>query len=144
MISNYKKLPTNGFLVFLPRTIKNCLHYVLHFLTEQHREGLALLSRIINDNKTWVHHYISESKRASMGWCKPVKKCLKKAKVGKSAGKLILLAHYVLKDVNVNSVYYCNILCKLKANFHRKWSSLRNEQIFFIHDNSHPVHGQTL
>ncbi len=48
----------------------------------------------------------------------------------------VLLAHYVPKGVNVNSVYYRKIFCELKVNICHKLSDLKNEQIFFIHDNA--------
>ncbi len=50
----------------------------------------------------------------------------------------VLLTYYITKSVNLNSVYYCKILCELKANIRRKWSNLRNKQIFFIRDNARP------
>ncbi len=52
--------------------------------------------------------------------------------------KGMLLTHYVPKGVDVNSVYCSKVLCELKASSHCKWSDLRNEQIFFIHDNAQP------
>ncbi len=50
----------------------------------------------------------------------------------------VLLISYVLKGVNVNSVYYCKVLHKLNTDIHHKRSYLRNEQIFLIHNNAHP------
>ncbi len=70
-----------------------------------------------------------------------------KKEVGKLAGKFVaiifwnsqgvLLIQYIPKGVNMISVYYCKVLHELKANDHHKWSDLRNEQIFFMHDNAH-------
>ncbi len=83
-----------------------------------------------------------------MAWCELGGIGLKKANVGKLAGELMAIVfsdsqgvhstHYIPKDVNMNSVYYCKVLCQLKAGIHRKWSNLRNKQIFIIHDNVHP------
>ncbi len=50
----------------------------------------------------------------------------------------VLATHYVLKGVSVNSMYYCKVLCKLRADILCKLSGLRNEQIFFIHDKTYP------
>ncbi len=50
----------------------------------------------------------------------------------------VLLTYFIPKGVNMNSVYYCKILCELKADICHKRSNLKNEQIFiYLHDNGH-------
>ncbi len=114
----------------------------LNFLTAYHLEGEGLLDRIIMGGEMWAHHYIPELKQASMMWCDPGMKVLKKAKTGKSAGKAIaivfwdtkgiILNYYIPSSIMVNSVYYCKVLRELKVSLHRElWES----NMFLFHDN---------
>ncbi len=79
--------------------------------------------------------YSRIEKSPSMAWCKPGEKGPEKANIGKLVDKLmaivvqvsqgVLLTYYIPKRANVNSVYYCKVLCKLKSNIYRKWFDLR-------------------
>jgi hypothetical protein len=78
-----------------------------------------MLNRLVTGNKSWVHHYEPEAKRALMQWKYSSSLSTKKFKVTgtSSAGKLMLtvfwvsqgvLLAYFQKDVeNVNSASYC-------------------------------------
>ncbi len=48
------------------------------------------------------------------------------------------MTHNTPKSANMNSVRHWKVFCKLKAEICREWSDLRNEQMFFIHNNVHP------
>ncbi len=66
---------------YSPKTHKSDhLVAALNFLTAYHREGEGLLDRIITGDEMWVHHYVLESKRASMMWCDSRMKALKKSR----------------------------------------------------------------
>ncbi len=76
-------------------------------------------------------------------WCDPGIKAPKKAKTGKSAGKVmtivfwdtkeIILNHYVPSGITVNSV--CKVLCEMKATLHRKRFELQESDMFLLHKN---------
>jgi hypothetical protein len=53
-------------------------------------EDTTILNRIVTGNKSLVHHYQRESKRASMQWKHPSSPSTKKFKVTPSAGKVVL------------------------------------------------------
>ncbi|KAJ7316422.1 hypothetical protein JRQ81_002584 [Phrynocephalus forsythii] len=75
-------------------------------------------------DECWVYLYNPETKEMSKEWKHPSSPPPKKAKVQKSAGKVMLsvfwdsrgviLTNYLLKGETLNSDYYCNLLEKLR------------------------------
>ena len=110
-----------------------CSPWVPRLLTPQHKsqrmylslqllqcyqdEGDDMLSRIVTGDESWVHHYETEMKRASMQWKHPASPAHKKFKVTPSAGKVMLtvfwdcqgvmLAESQPRDHTVTSASYC-------------------------------------
>jgi hypothetical protein len=96
-----------------------------------------------------VHHYKSESKRASMQWKHPSSPSTKKFKVTPSTGKLILtvfsdsqgvlLAHFQRRGENVNSASYCEVLLKFHPEaIHRRRPGQLAKGVLLFHDNAIP------
>jgi transposase len=59
-----------------------------HFL--RHADGEDMLNRIVIEDKSWVHHYQPESKRASVQWAHPSSFSTRKYKVTPSDGQVML------------------------------------------------------
>ena len=94
---------------------KVCYRWVPRQLTPQHksqRMGLSLqhlkryqdkgddmLSWIITGDESWVHHYESETKRASVQWKHPAAPAHKKCKGTASAGKVMLTVFWDCQGV---------------------------------------------
>jgi histone-lysine N-methyltransferase SETMAR len=86
-----------------------------------HQEGDAFLRCIITGDKTWIYHYVPESKRQSLEWKHPTPPPQKK-KVQNltAAGKVMLtgfwdsqgpiLEHYQERGTTVNSAHYSEML----------------------------------
>jgi hypothetical protein len=95
----------------------------LQHLLQYADEGEDMLNRTIIGNESWMHHYQSKSKRASMQQKHPCSLSTKNFKVTPSAGKFmltvfqdsqaVLLAHFQKGGNNVNSQLYCEVLLKL-------------------------------
>ncbi len=86
-------------------------------------KGWDLLQRIVTGDETWVHHFTPTSKVASMEWCKPGEVRRKKARMERSAGKVmatvfwdaqeVLLVQYMERGTTINSETYCQVLTDL-------------------------------
>ena len=80
-------------------------------------------------DETWVHHFKSESKKASMEWQHPASPCSKKFKSQQSAGKVmvtvfwdsvgVILVDFMSKGAKINFDVYINTLKKFKARIQR-------------------------
>jgi len=88
-------------------------------------EGEDILSWIVTGGESWMHHYESETMRASMQWKHSASPLHKKFKVTLSARKVmltvlwdcqgLLLTEFKQSDHTVTSASYCTILTKLRA-----------------------------
>lgn len=86
------------------------------FLRRWRREGDRFLDRVVTTDETWLNYFDPESKRESMVWKRPGSPPPKKAKVVKSAKKVMyiffmdnkgmLLQHAVPSGMTVNKSYY--------------------------------------
>lgn len=100
------------------------------FLARHAREGDHFLNKIVTCDETWLHFYDPETKAESMVWKRPSSPPPKKAKVIKSAKKVmflvfmdhrgILLSHAIPTDKTVNAGYYqkVNSIKSLKILFY--------------------------
>ena len=82
--------------------------------------GESFWARIITTDETWLPFYMPENKEQSRQWCCRGERTPVKAKVMPSQKKVIMtvfwncdgviLIDYLPKNVNINSVYYSNLL----------------------------------
>jgi hypothetical protein len=116
----------------------------------QYADGDGMIYRIATADESWVHHYQTESKRASMQWKHPSSPSTEKFKVTStpSAGKFmltvfwdsrgVLLAHIQERGENVNSADYCEVLLKLWDAISRKRPGQLAKGVLLNHDNARP------
>jgi hypothetical protein len=64
-------------------------------------EGEDMLNGIGTGDESWLHHYQSESKRASVQWKHPSSPSTKKFKVTPSAGKVMLTVFWDFQGVRI-------------------------------------------
>ena len=142
---------------------KVCARWVPRQLTEVHKlshleacsefleychSDKIFLQRIVTEDETWVHHFESESKRASMEWRHPISPCSKKFKNQQSAGKLmvtafwdsvgVILVDFVSKGTTTNLDVYIDTLKKLKVRIRRVRPALEMSKVLLQHDNARP------
>jgi histone-lysine N-methyltransferase SETMAR len=111
-------------------------------------EGENMLDRLVTGDESWVHHYQPQSKRASMQWehpNSPVSSTNFKATPSAEVTLAVfwdsqgaLLAHFQMRDENVNAVPYCEVLLKLRDAIHRKRPGQLARGVLLHHDNSRP------
>ena len=104
------------------------------------------LRRFITGDKTWVHHYTTETKRQSMQWTKREEPAPKKAKTVRSAGKImatvfwdsagIILIDYLEDRKTINDEYYCTLLDRLDVAIKEKRPRLKRQKVLFHHGNA--------
>ena len=80
----------------------------------------TFLQQIVTRDKTWVHHFEPESKRALMEWCHPTSPRSKKFKSQQSVGKVmvtvfwdsvgVILVDFMSKEATINSDDYNDTL----------------------------------
>jgi len=113
------------------------------------KEGEAFLTRIVNGDETWVHHFAPESKRQSMEWKHPGSPVKKKFKGQTFARKVmlsifwdsqgILLEHYLERGTTVNSVGCSEMQStELKPEIRTKRRGLLSSGVLLLHDNASP------
>jgi len=83
----------------------------LQHLQRYQDEGDDMLSRIITGDESWVHHYESGTKRASMQWKHPVSPVHKKFNVTPSAGKVMLMVFWDCQGVLLTEFQQCGQYC---------------------------------
>ncbi len=108
---------------------KSRMDVALEFLKVYERERSSLIGCMVAGDETWVHLSTPESKQQSMALCEQGEPASKKAKVGRSANKImvtvfwdakgVLLIEYHSKGRNVNQQLYQVTLKKLRAVIHR-------------------------
>jgi hypothetical protein len=96
-------------------------------------------------NDSWVHHYQTESKRASMQWKQSNSLSTKRFKVTPSAGKVmlivfwdsqgVLLAHFQKYGENVHFASFCEVLLELWDVIRRRPSGQLARGVLLHHDN---------
>jgi histone-lysine N-methyltransferase SETMAR len=104
-----------------------------------------MLNKTVAGNESWVHHYQTESKHASMQWKHPSSPSTKKVKVTNmpSAGKVmltvfldsqgVLLVHFQKRGENVNSASYCEVLLKLWDAISRECPGQLSKRVLLLH-----------
>lgn len=110
--------------------------------------GEAYLNSIITGDETWLHHYDPESKQASSVWKTPSSPTPKKAKVVRSARKVMMISffdyrgmvyqHEVPPRTTVNGEYYKQVLKHLAEHIRRKRPELYPSGWRLHHDNARP------
>jgi hypothetical protein len=88
----------------------------LQHLLRYEMEGNAFLFRIVTGNKSWVHHFTTESKATSMAWKHMTSPIRKKLKTTPSAGKVLLTVFW---DAQGGSL----------IGFFGAWKQTRGEEI---------------
>jgi hypothetical protein len=111
-------------------------------------EGEVMLNSIVAGDKSWMHQYQPESKRASVQWKQRSSPSAKMSKVTPSAGNVmltvfwdsqgVLLARFQKCGENVYSVSYCEVLLKLRDSIRRKCSGQLAREVLLHHDNARP------
>ena len=121
------------------------------------RDNLALferdpedfLQRFVTMDETWVHHYQPESKEQSKQWKRPGSPTPRKAKIVKSAGKVmasifwdakgVLLVDFLETGQTINGMYYAQLLQQLKEQIKLKRRGKLSKGVIFHQDNA-PAH----
>lgn len=107
------------------------------------------LRRFITTDETWVHHYTPETKEQSKQWMEKGESAPKKAKVVKSAGKVmatafwdshgIIFIDYLEHGRTITGPYYASLLDRLNDEIKTKRPHLQKKKILFHRDNA-PSH----
>jgi hypothetical protein len=120
-----------------------------HLLWYAYKEE-DMLKRIVNGDKSWMHHYQPQSKCASMEWKQysSHSRSTKKLTVTPSAGKVmltmlwdsqgVLLAHFQKWGENMNSASYCEVPLKLRDAIRKKHPGQLARGVLIHHDNARP------
>lgn len=112
-------------------------------------EGDNFLTRIFTTDETWVHYYTPESKIASMEWRKKGEGAPVKAKVTRSAGKVMCTVFFDRRGVlyidflhtqrTVNAAYYSNLLkTYVKPAYRSKRRDIPARSAILLQDNARP------
>lgn len=109
----------------------------------------GFLKRFVTMDETWVHHHTPECKKMSMQWKHASSPTPTKAKVLKSAGKVmlsvfwdsegVLLVDFLKKGNTINAKYYSNLLIKLRAKIKELRPGKLSKTVMFHQDNA-PAH----
>jgi histone-lysine N-methyltransferase SETMAR len=100
-------------------------------------------------DECWIYLYDPETKEMSKQWKHTTSPPPRKAKVQKSAGKVMLsvfwdcrgviLTDYLAKGETINSAYYCTLLNKLRDALKKKRRGMLTKGIRLLADNA-PAH----
>ena len=103
------------------------------------------LRQCVTMNETWIHHYMSETKRSSAEWRAAGESCLKRPKTQQSAGKVmasvfwnahgILFIDYFKKGKTINRDYYVALLNRFSAEIKKKRPHMQKKKVLFHQDN---------
>jgi len=121
-----------------------CLDHLATYLND----GTTFLDNIVTGDETWVHHFIPESKQASMVWKHPWSPPPKKFKVTQSAGKImatvfwdyrgVLLVDFNPKGHTINAQTNSETLKRLKLTIKWKRPDRNVGDVILLHDNARP------
>lgn len=102
--------------------------------------------RLVTVDETWIHYYTPETKEQSKQWTSPCEPAPKKAKVVKSAGKVmatvfwdaqgILFIDYLQKGRTITGEYYAALLERLNDELEKKRPHLAKKKVLFLQDNA--------
>lgn len=105
--------------------------------------------RIVTGDETWVYHYDPETKQQSMQWVATGTRPPVKAKVVKSAGKVMLTLFFdasgwihvdwLPPKTTINAQYYCKVLSELRESIKNKRRGKLTRGVLLLHDNA-PAH----
>lgn len=144
---------------------KVCARWVPRFLTNDQKQNRTQLSlalfhrftadpddfkfRIVTGDETWVYHYDPETKQQSMQWVSTGSRPPVKAKVIKSAGKVMLTlfwdaAGWIHVDwlppkTTITGPYYAKVLSDLRQSIVNKRRGKVTRGVVILHDNA-PAH----
>ncbi|KAL7381385.1 hypothetical protein ABVT39_004991 [Epinephelus coioides] len=109
----------------------------------------AFLECFLTQDECWVYHFEPETKRQSMQCKHPPSPPPKKAKVVKSAGKVMVsvfwnakgieFIDYLQKGQTINGQYYANLLRQQPKGIKTKWPGKLTRRVLFNQDNV-PAH----
>lgn len=139
---------------WVPRLLTPLQKQTRHDLS---REMLTLLeqdeedffSRLVTMDECWIYLYDPETKQMSKEWRQSSSPPPKKAKVQKSAGKVMLsvfwdcrgivLTDYLVKGQTITGAYYCSLLKKLRDALKLKRRGMLTKGVRLLADNA-PAH----
>ena len=109
--------------------------------------------RYVTMDETWCYHYEPETKQQSSQWIFRGETPPKKARMSKSAGKVMLSVFWDIKGVimtdflekgcTINGQYYSRLLRKLRVEIKKKRRGMLKRGVLFHHDNA-PAHTSAL
>jgi [histone H3]-lysine36 N-dimethyltransferase SETMAR len=143
---------------------KVCARWVPRLLTNEQKEFRALLSlnlyhrfvededefrcRLVTGDETWVYYYDPPTKQHDMQWIQKGKSPPKKARVVKTARKVMLslfwdasrplLADFLSPKTTINGDYYAMLLSKLRDAIKEKRRGKLKKGVLLLHDNAPP------
>lgn len=110
-------------------------------------------SRVVTGDETWVYHYDPETKSQSMQWLPKGNRPPVKARVAKSAGKVMLslfwdskgplLVDFMPPKSTITGQYYSDLLTKLREAIMEKRRGKVTRGVLLLHDNA-PPHKSTI
>lgn len=144
---------------------KVCARWVPRLLTNDQKQNRAQLSlclyhrftadpggfilRIVTGDETWVYYYDPETKQESMQWKAASERPPVKAKVVKSAGKVMLTlfwdadgwihVDWLPPKTTITGNYYANVLNELRQSIKAKRRGKVTKGVMLLHDNA-PAH----
>lgn len=148
---------------------KVCARWIPKLLTNEQKQNRAQLSlalfhrfdadpgnfmqRIVTGDETWVYYYDPETKQQSMEWVETGSRPPVKAKVVKSAGKVMLTIFWDSKGwihldwlppkTTINGQYYANVLTGLRKSIIEKRRGKVSKGVMILHDNA-PAHSSRI
>lgn len=136
--------------LLLPEQKRVRVNLCQEYIDRYSEEGDQFLNSIITCDETWVHFFEPESKQQSSVWKHPTSPSPVKARVSKSAGKVmmiifcdsqgIVLQHTVPDKTTVNAEYYsCLLRTQLQRAVREKRPNLYRSG-YILHQDNAPVH----
>ena len=148
---------------------KVCARWVPRLLTNEQKQNRAQLSlalyhrftadpdnfkqRIVTGDETWVYHYDPETKQQSMQWVEVGSRPPVKARVVKSAGKVMLTlfwdsegpvhVDWLPPKTTITGQYYASVLNDLRDSILAKRRGKVSKGLMILHDNA-PAHASRI
>lgn len=108
------------------------------------------LQNVITCDETWIFQYDPETKRQSMHWKKSQSPRLKKARMGKSKFKAMMIVFFYIRAIiyidwvpegqTVNQIYYKNVLNTLRERVRRRGPDMWKNASWILHQDNAPTH----
>lgn len=117
-------------------------------------EANEQMCRIITVDESWMYHYDPELKQQSSQWKRAQSPPPKKAKLSRSAGKVMMIIffdsegflyqHAVPQGQTVTAAYYKSVLITMLRHFKKKRPHKIVNEILLHHDNARPHVAQSV